>query len=534
MTYSYDQLNRLATVTDASGVTTYNYDAVGNLASYSYPNGVLTSYAYNSLNRLTNMQSVCTSGTGCRSPGAPISSYAYTLGAAGNRLSVAELSGRIVQYGYDDLYRLTAETISGAATQNGTVSYQYDSVGNRLQINSTLPAIPSTGLLNYDANDRTGTDVYDNNGNTINNGIQNVYDFENHLVQRGGVSVVYDGDGNRVSETVAGITTNYLVADQNLTGYVQVLDELQGGAVTRTYSYGLELINERQAINGTPTTSFYGYDGHGSVRFLTDPTGAITDTYDYDTFGILIASTGTTPNNYLFAGEQFDPALGVYYNRARYYDQRIGRFWTMDTDEGNSAEPISLHKYLYAGDNPVTHSDPTGKFDMVDMAVAGAIIGALAGASLYTFTHKGAFSLTSFVYWTLAGAAIGAAVGVGVYEYGPMWLRWAGTSPFLAKTWQEAEEFLSETLDIAKNTTTYIMNGVARIPDFIDTARGFMADSKFVANLSYTAQLRDYVSYALQNGYRFYIFCRTDTNVSQPLIDAVESTGGQIVRLLVK
>jgi len=41
-----------------------------------------------------------------------------------------------------------------------------------------------------------------------------------------------------------------------------------------------------------------------------------TDTYDYDAFGNLINSTGSTPNNCLFAGEQFDPALGVYYNRA--------------------------------------------------------------------------------------------------------------------------------------------------------------------------------------------------------------------------
>jgi YD repeat-containing protein len=80
-----------------------------------------------------------------------------------NRL--ASVSGRTVNYGYDDLYRLTSETIAGAASQNGNISYQYDSVGNRHQRNSTLPAIPATGLLNYDANDRTATDPYDPNGN---------------------------------------------------------------------------------------------------------------------------------------------------------------------------------------------------------------------------------------------------------------------------------------------------------------------------------------------------------------------------------
>jgi hypothetical protein len=97
---------------------------------------------------------------------------------------------------------------------------------------------------------------------------------------------VYDGDGNRVSEIVGGATTKYVVDTVNPTGYAQVVDELRNGALVRTYSYGLERISETQPINSTLTTSFYGYDGHGSVRFLTNTTGAITDTYDYDAFGI--------------------------------------------------------------------------------------------------------------------------------------------------------------------------------------------------------------------------------------------------------
>src|SRR5438876_3967644 len=69
-------------------------------------------------------------------------------------------------------------------------------------------------------------------------------------------------------------------------------------------------------------------------------------TYDYDAFGNLIHSTGTTPNNYLFSGEQFDPELNLYYNRARYLNVSTGRFWSMDTFEGTSSDPTSLHKYL--------------------------------------------------------------------------------------------------------------------------------------------------------------------------------------------
>src|SRR5207245_10018498 len=44
--------------------------------------------------------------------------------------------------------------------------------------------------------------------------------------------IVYDGDGNRVSETVSGTTTKYLVDTVNPTGLPQVLDETVSGSVT--------------------------------------------------------------------------------------------------------------------------------------------------------------------------------------------------------------------------------------------------------------------------------------------------------------
>ncbi len=309
-----------------------------------------TSYNYDGLNRLTQM--------GAAKSGA-LSGYAYTLGAAGNRLTVAELSGRTVGYGYDSLYRLTSEAVTADPhNHNVTNGYMYDAVGNRQQwlINGV-----TTNTYTYDADDRLGADAYDADGNTINSlGTANTYDFENHLIQHGFVTVVYDGDGNRVAETVGGVTTNYLVDTQNPTGYAQVVDELVNGTVTRTYAYGLERISENQIISAAWTPSFYGYDGHGSVRQLTNTAGVVTDTYDYDAFGNLINSTGTTPNNYLFAGEQYDPALSLYYNRARYLNTATGRFWSMDEYEGNEQDPISLHKYLYANADPINETDSTG------------------------------------------------------------------------------------------------------------------------------------------------------------------------------
>ena len=90
------------------------------------------------------------------------------------------------------------------------------------------------------------------------------------------------------------------------------------------------------------------------------------DTYDYDAFGNLINQTGSTPNNYLFAGEQYDPALSLYYNRARYLNTATGRFWSMDTYEGDDEVPLSLHKYSYTQVDPVDGLDPSG-FSLADL-----------------------------------------------------------------------------------------------------------------------------------------------------------------------
>ena len=88
-----------------------------------------------------------------------------------------------------------------------------------------------------------------------------------------------------------------------------------------------------------------------------------TDTYDYDAFGNSFTVSGSTPNNYLYRGEQFDPDLGLYYLRARYYNPLTGRFMSRDPNKGNRFDPRSLHKYLYAGGDPVNLLDPTGRDD---------------------------------------------------------------------------------------------------------------------------------------------------------------------------
>src|SRR4051812_34647830 len=53
--------------------------------------------------------------------------------------------------------------------------------------------------------------------------------------------------------------------------------------------------------------------------------------------------------------------VGTETSYGRWMDTRTGRFHTLDKFEGKTSEPLSLHKYLYAQDNPVNLLDPSGE-----------------------------------------------------------------------------------------------------------------------------------------------------------------------------
>ena len=149
------------------------------------------------------------------------------------------------------------------------------------------------------------------------------------------------------------------------------------------YVYGLDLISQ---IRGEEQ-DFYHVDGLGSTRALTDETGNVTDTYDYEAFGKLVDSSGESENDYLFAGEQFDGDLGQYYLRQRYYEQGIGRFTRRDTYEGRIGEPLTLHKYLYANADPVNGIDPSGFVTLAEISAARSIRNTLAGIQLDSYSY---------------------------------------------------------------------------------------------------------------------------------------------------
>ncbi len=361
--YRYDALNRLTTIIDSQGTTLETYDAVGNKASEALPNGIITSYNYNSRNRLVGIAYSTTNGM--------FDNIGYGLDAVGNRLAMVEIGTGINKqtvWQYDNLNRLIQEEVTDNSTTPAmihTTTYSMDAVGNRT--NQSKDGI-STDYA-YDNNDRlmsettsgitTATYSYDNQGNTTSsqkNGITSNYSYntENQLIQSGTNQFGYDIDGIRSSKTTNGVTTNY-ITDKNR-DYAQVVLE-SNGANSTSYSYGDQLISATTNLTGT---SYVLKDAQGSTKALTNSTGATTDTYSYNAYGETTSKTGTTTNNYLYAGEQYDSDLNQYYNRARYYNQSIGRFSQQDSYQGNNQEPISLHKYLYANGNPLMYSDPTG------------------------------------------------------------------------------------------------------------------------------------------------------------------------------
>jgi RHS repeat-associated protein len=206
------------------------------------------------------------------------------------------------------------------------------------------------------------------------------YDPEARLTNTStGVVMVYDGDGNRRIRTVSGTTTWYVVDTRSLNGYAQVIEELTGFGVApaRLYTHGLDLISQRQSGGAT---HYYGYDGNGNVRYLTATDATVSDTYVYDAFGTVIASTGSTPNNYRYTGEQYDPNLGFYYLRARYLNPGTGRFWTRDTYAGSIYDPPSLHRYAYCLNDPVNGLDPSGHENIFSTVISIAISGSLEGS----------------------------------------------------------------------------------------------------------------------------------------------------------
>jgi RHS repeat-associated protein len=152
------------------------------------------------------------------------------------------------------------------------------------------------------------------------------------------------------------VETNYLWDETSPYGDVVLeYDQNENPLAEYTLAGGALIAQERGGDE-----SYYLKDGQGSTRHLTDGAGSVLNTYDYTAYGELYDSTGTTPNSYLYTGQQYDSLTGDYYLRARYYDPGMGRFSSRDTWAYDYRNPVELNRYAYGAANPVKYNDPSG------------------------------------------------------------------------------------------------------------------------------------------------------------------------------
>ena len=82
-------------------------------------NVLLVAEKYDELNRLRRIEHLDALDV-------VFASFEYELDEVGNRAAVTEYDGRRVEYEYDELYRLTRETVTGAGDEDFTTAYRYD------------------------------------------------------------------------------------------------------------------------------------------------------------------------------------------------------------------------------------------------------------------------------------------------------------------------------------------------------------------------------------------------------------------------
>ncbi|GAA2913331.1 type IV secretion protein Rhs [Actinoplanes cyaneus] len=353
-----------------------------------------------------------------QAPGPVVDETAYTYDDAGNPLSVTNLqseTGNTVKdtqcYRYDSLDRLAdAWTANGDCPNPATAqpsadqvatgpgaywqTFTYNAIGSRTRlvdhgINGAADATTDytlgcaaacnrTGAQPHTLTAATGSDpaklTYDVSGNLLTrtpasgNGQKLEWDKEGHLATvttTGATPTVtkylYDADGNQLIRRDPGRTTLF-AGDTQVVINTSVTPAVSLGAV-RTYSHGGSgsAVAVRSTLPGGGTDYLFN-DPHGTAALAMDTTSQQISRQQYKPYGGERRSANTLSwpdmtRGYL--GAVKDVATGYTDLGARKYDPALGRFISADPVL-QVTDPNQLGGYTYAGDNPITGSDPTG------------------------------------------------------------------------------------------------------------------------------------------------------------------------------
>ena len=201
----------------AGNATSYQYDADDRLTTVIFGEGTTRVFSYDAAGQTMGIVEQTSAGT-------MLTSSVYSYDRDGNRTGIQWNTGMLTTYAYDGLDRLTQDVTAGLNTH--TYGYSYDGVGNRLTSTETGNLATTT----YNAAQQlvttventvgTTTFAYDLNGNLTNVAnpdgslITMIYDKENRLkVHESGSSVAtytYSGDGLKRLELVDGTATTLI------------------------------------------------------------------------------------------------------------------------------------------------------------------------------------------------------------------------------------------------------------------------------------------------------------------------------------
>ncbi|MEE4544857.1 RHS repeat-associated core domain-containing protein [Streptomyces sp. V4-01] len=407
VSYTYDAAGRLTSTADLQNWT----------ASGSYQPGPqardLQCYTYDAAGRLTNAwadkgDQIPSATTDLNSPTTATGGLGSCASSTSNKppSSASSLGGPAPYwqtYAFDangsltgDRSSVTDHDITGNTAKDTVRTSNYPAPGstgpNLLSSVTTTGGATATDSYTYDAAGDTET-------RTLASGPRQrlTWDAEGHLTTVTDSSTspattanyLYDADGNQLIRRDAkgstGTTTLYL-------GSTELYLDSATGTVTgnRYYTYPSapsivaassgSLTYEIADNQGTGSTAVDAATGHVVARRYAKPFGDPRGT-----------AAPSWPDDHTFLDKTADASTGLVDIGARKYDPVTGRFTSADP-VFQPGSPQAIGGYAYAGDDPVSTSDPTGlspTWAQIIAAVVAVIVAVVAVVAAGTHSHQG-------------------------------------------------------------------------------------------------------------------------------------------------
>jgi RHS repeat-associated protein len=386
-TVTHDAAGRVTALTNVLGSFGFTYEASSSrITGNSLPNGqsVAATYSGNSGDRrLQQLRNLL--------PGAvTLSQHDYSYNAEGQITSWTQQSSGNPALAFNLSYD-AARQLAGMSAASRSFAFTYDAAGNLKT--KTRDAATTTFSHNILNELQTASPPLGNDKTYL-------WDAEDRLVgiQYTGSSlstrIKYDGMGRCVEITELNGTTVTSTKRFVWCGFERCEERDASGAVTRRF------FGQGEQINGV--SYYYAFDHLGSVREMTDGSGAIRARYDYDPYGERTKLAGDLDASFGFTGHYFHAGSGLHLTLFRAYDAQTGRWLSRDP----LGEEAGMNLYAYVGGSPVDRIDPFGLVDWSGAAFAGAGVigngfGMLGGAAFATATGVSG-----------VGAVVGGAVAV--------------------------------------------------------------------------------------------------------------------------